>query len=86
MDRFNRKRFEKTGPPFEVDHFSRSERLEFWLNGSRPWDRGQEPMISGSVRFVFRSILGIISGRGSFRVVYRPAKFCSRFVHVSYTK
>ena len=32
----NRKSFEKTGPPFEVDHFSRSDRLEFWLNGSRP--------------------------------------------------
>ena len=31
-----RKSFEKTGPPFEVDHFSRSDRLEFWLNGSRP--------------------------------------------------
>ena len=29
-------RFEKTGPPFEVDQFSRSDRLEFWLNGSRP--------------------------------------------------
>ena len=24
------------GPPFEVDHFSRSDRSEFWLNGSRP--------------------------------------------------
>ena len=35
--RSNRKSFEKTGPPFEVDHFSRSDRLEFWLNGSRPW-------------------------------------------------
>ena len=34
--RSNRKSFEKTGPPFEVDHFSRSDRLEFWLNGSRP--------------------------------------------------
>ena len=34
--RSNRKRFEKTGPPFEVDHVSRSDRLEFWLNGSRP--------------------------------------------------
>ena len=33
----NRKSFEKTGPPFEVDHFSRSDRLQFWLNGSRPW-------------------------------------------------
>ena len=36
--RSNRKSFEKTGPPFEVDHFSRSDRLEFWLNGSRPSD------------------------------------------------
>ena len=34
--RSNRKSFEKTGPPFEVDHFSQSDRLEFWLNGSRP--------------------------------------------------
>ena len=32
----NQKSFEKTGPPFEVDQFSRSDRLEFWLNGSRP--------------------------------------------------
>ena len=34
--RSNRKGFEKTGPPFEVVLFSRSDRLEFWLNGSRP--------------------------------------------------
>ena len=34
--RSNRKSLEKTGPPFEVNHFSRSHRLEFWLNGSRP--------------------------------------------------
>ena len=34
--RSNRKSFEKTGPLFEVDHFSRSDRLEFWLNESRP--------------------------------------------------
>ena len=34
--RSNRKSFEKTGPPIEVDHFSRSDRSEFWLNGSRP--------------------------------------------------
>ena len=34
--RSNRKSFQKTGTPFEVDHFSRSDRLEFWLNGSRP--------------------------------------------------
>ena len=32
----NRKSFEKTGPPFEVDHFFRSDRSKFWLNGSRP--------------------------------------------------
>ena len=35
--RSNQKSFEKTGPPFEVDHFSRSHRSEFWLNGSHPW-------------------------------------------------
>ena len=34
--RSNRKSFEKTGPPFEVVLFSRSDRLEFWFNGSRP--------------------------------------------------
>ena len=34
--RSDRKSFEITGPPFEEDHFSRSDRLEFWLNGSRP--------------------------------------------------
>ena len=35
--RSNRKSFEKTGPPFEVVLFSRSDRSECWLNGSRPW-------------------------------------------------
>ena len=34
--RSNRKSFEKNGPPFEVVLFSRSDRSEFWLNGSRP--------------------------------------------------
>ena len=34
--RSNRKSFEKTGPPFEVVLFSRSDRSGFWLNGSRP--------------------------------------------------
>ena len=29
-------RFEKTGLPIEVDQFSRSDRSESWLNGSRP--------------------------------------------------
>ena len=45
--RSNRKSFEKTGPPFEVDHFSRSDRLEFWLNGSRPWLRAFELVATG---------------------------------------
>ena len=35
--RSNQKSFENTDPPFEVDHFSRSHRSEFWLNGSHPW-------------------------------------------------
>ena len=45
--RSNRKRFEKTGPPFEVDHFSRSDRLVFWLNGSRLWLRAFELFATG---------------------------------------
>ena len=32
----NRKSFKKTGPPFEVDHFSQSDWSKFGLNGSRP--------------------------------------------------
>ena len=32
----NWKSFEKTGPLFEMDHFSWSDWLEFWLNGSYP--------------------------------------------------
>ena len=35
--RSNRKSFQKTSPPFEVDHVSRSDRLEFWLKESRSW-------------------------------------------------
>ena len=35
--RSNRKSFEKTGPTFEVVLFSQTDRLEFWLDGSRPW-------------------------------------------------
>ena len=30
------KSFEKTGPPFEVDHFSQSDQSEFWLNKLHP--------------------------------------------------
>ena len=40
--RSNRKSFEKTGPPFEVVLFSRSDRSEFWLNGSRPMSQSWE--------------------------------------------
>ena len=38
MDRFGPtgKVSKKNGPPFEVVLFSRSDRSEFWLNGSRP--------------------------------------------------
>ena len=34
--RSNRKSFEKTGPPFEVDHFSRSDRLEILVECIAP--------------------------------------------------
>ena len=30
------KNFEKTGPLFEVDHFSRSDRSEFWARSIQP--------------------------------------------------
>ena len=50
--RSNRKSFEKTGPPFEVVLFSRSDRLEFRLNGSRPLS-GAENI----VRFVLDALL-----------------------------
>ena len=51
--------FEKTGPPFEVDHFSRSDLLEFWLNGSRPNSivpRATDQFIS---RSIFQHILNV---------------------------
>ena len=44
--RSNRKSFEKTGPPFEVVLFSRSDRSEFWLNGSRPFYLLATPQIT----------------------------------------
>ena len=31
-----REKFRKTGLAFEVDHFSLSDRSEFWTNGRRP--------------------------------------------------
>ena len=50
--RSNRKSFEKTGPPFEVVLFSRSDRSECWLNGSRPlmWQYRPE----NSLKFFFK--------------------------------
>ena len=45
-------RFEETGPPFEVDHFSRSDRSDFWLNGSRPIEFWTE--ISGISRLRYQ--------------------------------
>ena len=47
--RSNRKSFGKTGPPFEVVLFSRSDRLEFWLNGSRPL-KTQTRLVSRKLR------------------------------------
>ena len=53
----NRKSFEKTGPPFEVDHFSRSDRLEFCLNGSRPMIQEYFESFSGRLSVVTLSLL-----------------------------
>ena len=50
--RSNRKSFEKTGPPFEVDHFSWSDRLEFCLNGSRPTIQEYFESFSGKLSVV----------------------------------
>ena len=52
--RSNRKSFEKTGPPFEVVLFSRSDRLEFWLNGSRP----MSALIFGKIQKRFLEAIG----------------------------
>ena len=58
--RSNRKSFEKTGPPFEEDHFSRSDQLEFWLNGSRPIFQGHTKIalkrVSIELRFLSFSL------------------------------
>ena len=50
--RSNGKSFEKTGPPFEVVLFCRSDRSEFWLNGSRPLLLLLHE-ITWSVKFIF---------------------------------
>ena len=51
--RSNRKSFEKTGPPFEVVLFSRSDRLEFWLNGSRPIIQKNKIPLCGAKQLTF---------------------------------
>ena len=54
--RSNRKRFDITGPPFEVDHFSRSDRSKFWMNGlNRAHCDVSLPGLLASVACVFRS-------------------------------
>ena len=58
--RSNRTSFEKTGPPFEVDHFSRSDRLEFWLNGSCPPISLETPPPTPGTRHYHDSLLPII--------------------------
>ena len=60
--RSNRKSFEKTGPPFEVVLFARSDRLEFRLNGSRP----QSPSGKELNHFIARGV------NGAFHVTYTP--------------
>ena len=62
--RSNRKSFEKTGPPFEVVLFSRSDRSEFWLNGSRSLTFQTDDVTSGITRYVTCTLT---SGYGWFR-------------------
>ena len=54
--RSNRKSFDIIGPPFEVDHFSRSDRSEFWMNGlDRAHCDVSLPGLLASVACIFRS-------------------------------
>ena len=69
MDRFGPtgKVFEKTGPPFEVDHFSRSDWSELWLNESRPGIRDWSKSIGGVGRSregVGHEVLSLVQGVG----------------------
>ena len=79
--RSNRKSFEKTGPPFEVDHFSRSDRLEFWLNGSRP----ETPVMTVINDRVPVSILGRLFAFCrvfKYSLGYRKTKTCLLLGHL----
>ena len=75
--RSNRKSFEKTGPPLEVVHFSRSDRLKFWVTGSRPLSQGLFSLRSllFFVRYIFflpfRLSLAPLSAPGSPRMTPR---------------
>ena len=61
--RSNRKSFEKTGPPFEVVLFSRSDRSEFWLNGSRPLKRKTNVRNQIDIYDSFRTVFNFWSNR-----------------------
>ena len=55
-----RESFEKTGPPFEVDHFSRSDRLENLDEWTAPlnWERYALQILFDSAYFLLLSIYG----------------------------
>ena len=83
--RSNRKSFEKTGPPFEVDHFSRLDRLEFRLNGSRPmWLRS----VPKAVKIFFKVVHHISRNKKSCESEDRSEYFagCRRRNHDSQTR
>ena len=80
-------KFRKTGPPFEVDHFTRSDRLEFWLNGSRPrsclrfrqqeiWVR--DYMLANVIHWINLYTMVNAYSTGSVGVFFRRAKVFAR--------
>ena len=58
--RANRKSFKKTGPPFEVDHFSRSDRLENLDEWTAPlnWENYALQILFHSAYFLLLSSYG----------------------------
>ena len=58
--RSNRKRFEKTGSPFEVDHCSRSDRLENLVEWIAPlnWETDALQILFDSAYFLLLSSYG----------------------------
>ena len=67
--RSNRKSFEKMGPPFEVDHFSRSDRLEVWLNGSRPQCTANKESITLYHKWLLTREAGLFMRGSNLRVL-----------------